>query len=137
VGHEFGHLLAAHLHEAPGDWNDERMRREYEADELAALLLVRSFTESTTFLEKALILAGPFIFLALEHLIARAQREVYQLPAEVTTRTHPPSDERAAALRTMFLELEEPSTLHIAHAAVTWLSAQEDMMIDTAQELLD
>lgn len=142
VGHEFGHLLSGHVHQTVGyrdirDWAAESLLREYEADELAALLLLRSLDESAEFVFRALAVAGPFVFLALDHLITRVQLEIYEIPDGMIERTHPPSDERGAALRAVFMALEDPNTLQIADAAVTWLSGQEDAIIDIARRLLD
>jgi hypothetical protein len=119
------------------DWAAESLRREYEADELAALLLLRGLDESAEFVFRALAGAGPFVVLALDHLITRVQHEIYELPEGLIERTHPPSDERAAALRAVFMELEDPNTLQFADAAVSWLPAQEDKIIDTARRLLE
>lgn len=142
VGHEFGHLLAGHLHETAGhpdiqDWSAESLRREYEADELAALLLLRGQDESVQRVMRALTVAGPFVFLALDHLITRVQHEIYELPDGLIKRTHPPSDERGAALRAVFIELEDASTLQFADIAVSWLSGQEDKIIETARRQLE
>ncbi|GGU73350.1 hypothetical protein [Lentzea flava] len=141
VGHEFGHLLAGHLHETTGhhdirDWRAESLRREHEADELAALLLLRGLDPSADFLHRALAVAGPFLFLALDHLITRVQQEIYDLPDGVIERTHPPSDERAAAVRAVFTELGDPNALQFADAVVTWLSGREDEVLAHVRRLL-
>jgi len=132
VGHEIGHLLAGHLHAPPG----AGVSREYEADELAALLLLREFTPATPFLTKAITAAGPFLFLAVDHLVQRVQREVFDLPPALHHRTHPPSDQRAAVLRGFFTDYEGPKVLQIADACVSWLSGLEPEIVATAQRLL-
>jgi hypothetical protein len=131
VGHEIGHLLAGHLHAPPG----AGVSREYEADELAALLLLREFTPATPFLTKAITAAGPFLFLAVDHLVQRVQREVFDLPPALLQRTHPPSDQRAAVLRGFITEYEGPNVLQIADACVSWLSGQEPEIVATAHRL--
>ncbi|WP_410575500.1 hypothetical protein [Amycolatopsis sp. cmx-4-61] len=142
VAHEFGHLLAGHVHEAAeprviAGWSAGSLHREYEADELAMLLLLRGLDESAPFHEKALTVAGPFVFLALDHLVDRVQQELYELPEGMTTRTHPPSDKRGAALRAVVTELADPNLLQFADGYVSWLSAQEDKIVATARRLLD
>lgn len=142
VAHEFGHLLAGHVHETArhrdiADWNAASLHREYEADELAMLLLLRGLDESDPFHERALTVAGPFVFLGLDHLIARVQHELYKLPEEMATRTHPPSDKRGAALRTVVMELADPNLLQFADGNVSWLSSQEDAIIAAARRLLE
>lgn len=132
VGHELGHLLAGHLHAPPG----AGVSREFEADELAALLLLREFTPATPFLTKAVTAAGPFLFLAVDHLVQRVQQEVFDLPPALMHRTHPPSDERAAVLRGFLIEYDGPTVLQIADACVTWLSGLEPEIVATARGLL-
>ncbi|MFI7066391.1 hypothetical protein ACIBL3_35720 [Kribbella sp. NPDC050124] len=132
VGHEFGHLLAGHLHAPPG----AGVSREHEADELATLLLLREFAPATPFLTKAITAAGPFLFLAVDHLVRRVQREVFDLPPALLRRTHPPSDQRAAVLRGFFVDHEGPKVLQIADACVSWLSGLEPEIIATARRLL-
>jgi hypothetical protein len=134
IGHELGHLLAGHLHQPPAAG---RVDREYEADELAGLLLLRELNASTPPLLKFITVAGPFVFLAVDHLVQRVQREVFDLPPALTKRTHPPSDQRAAVLRGLFAEYEGEAALQVADACLTVLSGMETEVVATARQLLD
>lgn len=127
LGHEYGHLLAGHRHTPPG--RDARSsRREYEADELAAMLILRGVDPAAEFRWRALAVAGPFLFLAVEHLVDRVRE-----PAE---RTHPPPAERTALLRGVFEQAGARGLLHFAEAWVSSLALREETVVRRARALL-
>ena len=64
---------------------EDGLDREFEADELSVLLSLRSLDESAGFLQRATAAAGPFLFLALDHLVTRVRDEVYELPDGLVT----------------------------------------------------
>lgn len=98
-------------------------RREDEADELAALMILRGLDEPSQFLWRALAVAGPFLLLAVDRLVARVRREIGGGPVAAT---HPPADARAARLRGIVAQLGEPTLLQIAEAWVSSLALRED-----------
>jgi hypothetical protein len=87
-------------------------------------------------LRKYITVAGPFVFLAIDHLVRRVQREVFDLPPVLTRRTHPPSDQRAAVLRGLFAEYEGEAVLQGADACLTILSGLETEVVAAARRLL-
>lgn len=135
IGHEYGHLLAGHLH-CPPDGTEERLRHEYEADELAAMLILRGIDESSEVLWRGLAVAGPFLFLAVDHLVTRVRNAVYEIPDGLLTPTHPPSDERAAVLRGIFARLGERHLLQFADAWVSSLEQREPAIVELARAAL-
>jgi hypothetical protein len=132
IGHEYAHLLAGHLH-TPPDGTEENRRREYEADELAAMLILRGVDESSEFVWRALAVAGPFLFLAVHHLVTRVRDAIYDIPDGVIVPSHPPSDERAAVLREILERLGERSLLQFGEAWVSSLSLHEPMIVEYAR----
>jgi hypothetical protein len=125
VGHEYGHLLAGHLHHRPGAGDT---RSESEADELATLLLLRGLDAYAKILQ-GFVLAGPFLFLATDHLVTRVRDRVLDLPAGLFAPTHPPSDARAADVRAVIEQTAGHDLLHIADAFVTTLSGWEEPIL--------
>lgn len=138
VGHEFGHLLSGHLdqsrtHSAWGELIRKTHAQEFEADEVGALLMLRGLEDGDQ-IQTNLATAGPFFFLAIDHLVTRVRNEVNDIPQDLVVTDHPPSDERAAALRQLFFETAGPGSLQFADAAVSWLSNQEDEILDFAED---
>lgn len=128
LGHEYGHLLAGHRHAPPG--GDARdARREYEADELAAMLILRGVDPDAEFRWRALAVAGPFLFLAVEQLVNRVRA-----PAEASS--HLPPAERTALLRGVFERAGARGLLHFAEAWVSSLALREDSIVRRAHALL-
>lgn len=132
IGHEYGHLLAGHPH-TPPDATAENRRREYEADELAAMLILRGIDESSEFVWRALAVAGPFLFLAVHRLITRVRDAIFDIADGVIVPSHPPCDERAAALRDILQRLGERSLLQFGEAWVSSLSLHEPMIVEHAR----
>jgi hypothetical protein len=130
AGHEFGHLLAGHLHRPPGP---DSFHDEFEADELALLLIMRTLEDVSPVL-RCFLVVGPFLFLALDHLITRVRDAVLDLPAGLLTPTHPPSPVRASALRAVVEAHGGPSLMHVADAMVTSLSTREDLIVRRATQ---
>jgi hypothetical protein len=140
VAHEFGHLLAGHLHEAPTQEFSKggiraNHRREYEADEIAALLLMRGQDPEDNICQNIAV-TGPFLFFAIDHLITRVRSEIDDIPAGAIVTGHPRSDERGAALRRLFVEIAGPGVLQMANAIVTSFSGEEDRILDTVDGLV-
>lgn len=140
VAHEFGHLLAGHLHEPPARAPSEggihaSHRREYEADEIAALLLMGG-QDPEDDLRKNIAATGPFLFFAIDHLITRVRSEIDDIPAGAIVTGHPRSDERGAALRRLFVEIAGPGVLQMANAVVTSFSREEDRILDAVDGLV-
>ena len=133
IGHEYGHLLAGHRH-TPPESNPESMRRECEADELAALLIMRGLDESTQFIWRVLAVAGPFFFLAVEHLVARVRQEITDLARDPIAPTHPPSDARATQLRGIVAQLGERNLLQLAEAWASSLALREPTIVRNAHQ---
>jgi hypothetical protein len=141
VGHEFGHLLAGHLHEPAartrsGEWIRKSHHQEFEADEIGALLMLRRLEDPGDQIQKNFTVAGPFLFFAIDHLVTRVRNEINDIPAGMIVTDHPPSDERAAALRRLFMEIEGPGVLQFANAFVSVLSAQENDILDLVDSLV-
>ena len=116
LGHEYGHLLAGHRHAPPGG-DDRSIRQEYEADELAAMLILRGVDEGADFRRRALTVAGPFLLLAVEHLVNRVRGtadDAYPEPAR-----------RTAVLRRIFEQAGARGLLHFAEAWVSSLALRE------------
>lgn len=134
IGHEYGYLLAGHVH-SPPDGTAASRRHEYEADELAAMLILHG-AEPDEMPFRGLAVAGPFLFLAVDHLVTRVRDAVYELPDGLLTPTHPPSDERAAVLRGIFVELGERSLLQFADAWVGSLEYREPTIVALARAAL-
>jgi hypothetical protein len=130
VGHEFGHLLAGHLHEPPGRTDP---CREFEADEIATLLVMRVLEDVEPIL-RGFVVVGPFLFLAVDHLINRVRTALFELPEGLFAPTHPPSDVRAAALRAVVERTGEPSLLQFANTFVASLSMREDAILQRVAE---
>ncbi|WP_158751545.1 hypothetical protein [Streptomyces bicolor] len=141
VGHEFGHFLAGHLHEPAartrsGEWIRKSHQQEFEADEIGALLMLRRLENPGDQIQKNFAVAGPFLFFAIDHLVTRVRNEINDIPAGLIVTDHPPSDERAAALRRLFVEIEGPGVVQFANAFVSVLSAQENDILDFVDSLL-
>jgi hypothetical protein len=123
LGHEYGHLLAGHRHTPPGgDPQDDR--REYEADELAAMLILRGVDPAAEFRWRALAVAGPFLFLAVEQLVNRVRGradEAHLSPAH-----------RTARLREIFEQAGARGLLHFAEAWVSSLALREASIVARA-----
>jgi hypothetical protein len=124
LGHEYAHLLAGHRHTPPGgDPADDR--REHEADELAAMLILRGVDPAAEFRWRALAVAGPFLFLAVEQLVngvrGRAD-EAHLLPSRRTTR-----------LREIFEQAGARGLMHFAEAWVSSLALREASIVAHAR----
>jgi len=78
---------------------------------------------------RGLLVVGPFLFLALDHLITGVRNTVLDLPAALLTPTHPPSDVRAATLRAAVNAYGDPSLMQVADAMVSSLSTREDLIV--------
>ncbi|MFI7547800.1 hypothetical protein [Actinoplanes sp. NPDC049599] len=124
LGHEYGHLLAGHRH-TPPDGDPRNARREYEADELAAMLILRGIDDGAEFRWRALAVAGPFLFLAVEQLVNRVRG--------AADGTHPPPEERTALLRRVFEQAGARGLLHFAEAWVSSLLLREATIVDRAR----
>jgi hypothetical protein len=140
IGHEFGHLLAGHLDEprAQTAWGElirKTHAQEFEADEIGGLLMLRDLDPSDQ-IQTNLAIAGPFFFFAIDHLVTRVRNEVNDIPAALVVTDHPPSDERAAALRRLFLDNAGLGALQFANAIVSWLSTQEDEILSVADDFV-
>lgn len=135
VAHEFGHVLASHLNARLELWEPRGWHQELEADQLGALLLLNHM-EKCSQPERSVVASGPFLFFAVDHLITRVRNEIVGIPHRMGSKSHPPSDERAAALRGMFAKTYGPSTLHVADACVRWLSWREESILASADRLL-
>lgn len=127
LGHEYGHLLAGHRHTPPGG-QAHSARREYEADELAAMLILRGMDEAAEFRWRALAVAGPFLLLGVEQLVNRVRD-----PAD---REHLPPAERTALLRGVFEQAGARGLLHFAEAWVSALALREETIVRRARALL-
>jgi hypothetical protein len=127
LGHEYGHLLAGHRHTPPG--GDERdRRREYEADELAVMLILRGVDPAAEFRWRALAVAGPFLFLAVEQLVQQVLGR-----AEAT---HPAPLERTAELRGILERAGARGLLHFAEAWVSSLALREATIVPRTRAAL-
>lgn len=151
VTHEYGHLLAGTLHNPLSEQKSGKFRAgsphpEDEADELGALLIMSAFDgpselirhglrKSDADLWKQIAIAGPFLFLAIQHLVARARKEVFDIDGN-DNETHPPSDERATHLRALFKRFEYREYLQMGEALVVWLSTFEDEIIERTRRML-
>jgi len=124
LGHEYGHLLAGHEH-TPPDGDPRSSRREYEADELAAMLILRGVDDAAEFRWRALAVAGPFLFLAVEQLVNGVRG--------TTAGTHPPPAERTALLRHIFEQAGARGLLHFAEAWVSSLLLRETTIVARAR----
>jgi hypothetical protein len=124
LGHEYGHLLAGHRHTPPDD-DPNTARREYEADELAAMLILRGVDESTEFRWRALAVAGPFLFLAVEQLVNRVRG--------TTDGEHLPPARRTELLRRIFEQAGARGLLHYAEAWVSSLVLREETIVRRAR----
>jgi hypothetical protein len=125
LGHEYGHLLAGHRH-TPPDGDPRTARREYEADELAAMLILRGVDDGAEFRWRALAVAGPFLFLAVEQLVNQVRG--------TTDGTHPPPGERTAVLRRIFEQAGARGLLHFAEAWVSSLLLREATIVARARD---
>jgi hypothetical protein len=124
LGHEYGHLLAGHQHTAP-DGDPRTARREYEADELAAMLILRGVDDAAEFRWRALAVAGPFLFLAVEQLVNQvrgAADEDHLSPAD-----------RTVQLREIFERAGARGLLHFAEAWVSSLLLREATIVRYAR----
>jgi hypothetical protein len=86
--------------------------------------------------ENFFVASGPFLFFAIDHLITRLRNEIVGIPHGLVNQSHPPSDERAAGLRAMFVASYGASVLHRADAGVHWLSWQEEPILAEADRLV-
>jgi len=125
LGHEYGHLLAGHRH-TPPDGDPQHSRREYEADELAAMLILRGLDDGAEFRWRALAVAGPFLFLAVEQLVNRVRG--------TASGTHLPPDDRTALLRRIFEQAGARGLMHFAEAWVSSLLLRETTIVTRARE---
>ncbi|GAA3342123.1 hypothetical protein GCM10020358_35960 [Amorphoplanes nipponensis] len=124
LGHEYGHLLAGHRHAPPG--HDERSaRREYEADELAAMLILRGVDDAAEFRWRALAVAGPFLFLAVEQLVNQVRGTADEQHVSPARRTQ--------ALRTIFEQAGARGLMHFAEAWVSSLLLREAAIVRRAR----
>ena len=124
LGHEYGHLLAGHRHTPPsGDPRDAR--REYEADELAAMLILRGVDAAAQFRWRALAVAGPFLFLAVEELVNRVRGTADD--------EHLPPGQRTVRLREIFERAGARGLLHFAEAWVSSLALREATIVARAR----
>ncbi|EID52325.1 M48 family metalloprotease [Saccharomonospora xinjiangensis] len=138
ISHELGHLLAGHLDASQtnaehGELIRKTRPQEFEADEIGALLVLRGLDPGDQ-VQVNLALAGPFVFFAIDHLVTRVRNEVNDIPEGLIVTDHPPSDERAAAMRRLFVESAGIGALQLAGATVSWLSAQEDDILAMVDE---
>jgi len=124
LGHEYGHLLAGHRHTPPDD-DPRNSRREYEADELAAMLILRGVDEGAEFRWRALAVAGPFLFLAVEQLVNRVRG--------TTDGEHLPPARRTELLRRIFEQAGARGLLHFAEAWVSSLVLREETIVRRAR----
>lgn len=139
IAHEFAHLLEGHL-SRPGQVNCERLyhtrEQEFQADETGALLCLRALQDPSDQMMTYITVAGPLFFLAIDHLITRVRNELDDIPQGLRLSNYPTSDERGAALRSMFQEIYGSSVLQIADACVYWLSWREENILTEADRLL-
>jgi hypothetical protein len=126
LGHEYGHLLAGHQH-TPPDGDPRTARREYEADELAAMLILRGVDDGAEFRWRALAVAGPFLFLAVEQLVNRVRG--------TPDGTHVPPAERTVLMRRIFEQAGARGLLHFAEAWVSSLLLREATIVTRARGL--
>ena len=124
LGHEYGHLLAGHRH-APPDGDPSSSRREYEADELAAMLILRGVDEAAEFRWRALAVAGPFLLLAVEQLVNRVRGAADD--------QHLPPVQRTELLRRIFEQAGARGLLHFAEAWVSSLALREAAIVRLAR----
>ena len=125
LGHEYGHLLAGHRH-TPPDGDPQNSRREYEADELAAMLILRGVDDGAEFRWRALAVAGPFLFLAVEQLVNRVRG--------TTEGTHPSPAARTVLMRRIFEQAGARGLMHFAEAWVSSLLLRETTIVARARE---
>jgi hypothetical protein len=139
LGHEYGHLLAGHRHTPPAPREPDRRhgpeqrqeqdrRREYEADELAVMLILRGVDPAAEFRWRALAVAGPFLFLAVEQLVEQVLGR--------TEATHPAPAERTAELRDILQRAGARGLLHFAEAWVSSLALREATIVPMARAAL-
>lgn len=136
IAHEFGHVLAGHLTSAFSEGGSGGWQKEREADQLGALILLRQIDEHDDDPQKYWTASGPFAFFAIDHLITRVRNEVVGIPHGLVDASHPPSDERAAALRDLFIESHGPTILHVADCHVEWMSWREEPILAEATKML-
>lgn len=141
IAHEFGHLLEGHLgtpaEREAQNWLHRTRDQEFQADETGALLVLRGLADPVADqVMTYLAVAGPLFLFAIDHLITRVRNELDNIPQGLRLSDHPASDERGAALRTLFQELYGPIVLQIADGCVHWLSWQEDDILAAARRLL-
>ena len=124
LGHEYGHLLAGHRHTPPDD-DPHTSRREYEADELAAMLILRGVDPGAEFRWRALAVAGPFLFLAVEQLVNRVRGAADE--------QHLPPARRTDLLRRILEQAGARGLLHFAEAWVSSLALREATIVRRAR----
>jgi hypothetical protein len=124
LGHEYGHLLAGHRHAPPGP-DGPGSRREYEADELAAMLILRGLDAAAEFRWRALAVAGPFLLLAVEQLVNRVRGTADD--------QHPSPEQRTELLRRIFEQAGARGLLHFAEAWVSSLWLREASIVRRAR----
>jgi hypothetical protein len=134
VAHEFGHVLADHLDTRSELWEPRSWQQESEADQLGALIVLNHMDQCEQ-LENFFVASGPFLFFAIDHLIIRVRNEILGIPHRMGNKAHPPSDERAAALRGMFVRAYGPGVLHVADSCVHWMSWREEPILAHAARL--
>jgi hypothetical protein len=125
LGHEYGHLLAGHRH-GPPDGDPQHSRREYEADELAAMLILRGVDDGAEFRWRALAVAGPFLFLVVEQLVDRVRG--------TAGGAHQPPADRTVQLRRIFEQAGARGLLHFAEAWVSSLLLRETTIVARARD---
>ncbi|WUI01569.1 hypothetical protein OHR68_07040 [Spirillospora sp. NBC_00431] len=140
IAHEIAHLLEGHL-DRPGQRAGSNRRfstrdRELQADETGALLCLRALSDPGDDVLTYVTVAGPLIFLAIDHLVTRVRRELDGLPPGLRVSDYPSSDERGSRLRSLFQGIYRSSALQIADACVYWLSWREDGILAEADRLL-
>lgn len=137
VAHEYGHMLAGHLSGRfdPDDdgWVKKRHQQEYEADQIATLLLFRRIdddrlTENEMKLHLTFDPAGCLALFALEEFVETVRRHIPDLPEEpAEVSTHPPATLRYQRVRHDFAALGiEMST---ADAVTSWIMERTEMVV--------
>lgn len=142
VAHEYGHLLAGHLDQPRSstkhpEWIRKSHDQEFEADQIGALLALRVHNRTISAnptLAANLAAVGPFLFLAIDHLLNRVRAEVHELSGAIVS-DHPPSAIRAAALRTLLSETAGLDSFQVADATVQILAARENEIINQLRGL--
>jgi hypothetical protein len=90
------------------------------------MLILRGVDDAAEFRWRALAVAGPFLFLAVEQLVNRVRG--------TTDGTHPPPAERTELLRRIFEQAGARGLLHFAEAWVSSLLLRESSIVARARE---